>query len=175
MFSNPAKNIAQLRLSHGMNVADLGSGSGAYSLLASEIIGAGIIFAIDIQKDMLSLLVSEAKRLKLENIKTIWADIESERGTKIADNLVDACIISNVLFQIEDKDTFIKEVKRILKPGGKILLVDWSDSWNGMGPHEDLVISEGDAYALFEKHKLKPVEEISAGDHHYGIIFKYES
>lgn len=174
MFSNPAKNIAQLRLTHGMNVADIGSGSGAYSILASAIIGNGVVFAVDIQKDMLSLIESEANRLKIDNIKTIWGDAERDSGTRIADSLVDVCILSNVLFQIEDKDACVKEIKRILKPGGKILVVDWSDSWQGMGPHKDLVHSEGEVYALFEKHKLKPLEEIVAGDHHYGIIFSYE-
>ncbi len=174
MFSNPNKNIAQFRLTHGMNVADIGSGSGAYAIAASEIIGDGVLYAVDVQKEMLSILDSEAKKLRLNNIRTIWGDVEREAGTKIADSVIDACILSNVLFQIDNKDACIVEVKRILKPGGKVLVVDWSDSWSGMGPHKDLVHSEGQTYALFEKHKMKPVEEIMAGDHHYGIIFKYE-
>ncbi len=175
MFSDPNKNIAQFRLMHGMNVADIGAGSGAYSILAGAIVGDGTVFAIDIQKEMLSRLDSEVENLNINNIKTIWGDVEQDGGTKLADSVVDACILSNILFQIEDKDSCLKEVKRILKPGGKILLVDWSDSWNGMGPHKDMVHTESQAYALFEKHKLKPVEEISAGEHHYGIIFTYES
>jgi ubiquinone/menaquinone biosynthesis C-methylase UbiE len=174
MFSNPSKNIAQLRLSHGMNVADFGSGIGAYALEASSVIGTGVVYAIDVQKDLLAHLESEAKKRKITNIKTIWGDIESLGGTKIADDSIDVCILSNVLFQVEDKDTCIKEMKRILKPGGRILLIDWSDSHKGMGPAPDAVLSEGEAYALFERHKLKPVEEISVGDHHYGIIFLYE-
>ena len=44
-------------------------------------------------------------------------------GTKIKDSIVDAVIRSNVLFQLEDKNIFILEVKRILKPGGKALLL----------------------------------------------------
>lgn len=174
MFSNPHKNIAQFRLTHGMNVADIGSGSGAYSLAASEIIGDGTLYAIDVQKEMLSILNTEAKKLKINNIRTIWGDVERESGTKIANEVIDACILSNILFQIENKDACIVEVKRILKRGGRVLVVDWSDSWSGMGPHKDLIHSEGETYALFEKHKFKPMEEIVAGDHHYGIIFKYE-
>jgi ubiquinone/menaquinone biosynthesis C-methylase UbiE len=175
MFSNPSKNIAQLRLSHGMNVADLGAGTGAYTLAAAEIIGSGTVYAIDVRKEMLALLEREAQKLSAGNIRTIRGDIEIEGGTKIANNAIDACILSNVLFQIADKDACLKEIKRILKPKGKVLLVDWSGPWGGMGPAPEHVHSEGSAYALFEKHKWKPLQEISAGDHHYGIIFTYEN
>ena len=54
-------------------------------------------------------------------------DVEKIDGTKIEDNTIDVAIASNILSQVENKNDFILEIKRILKPKGRVLLVDWSD------------------------------------------------
>lgn len=175
MFSNPEQNVAQLSLLDGMVVADFGAGSGAYSRACSNKVGYnGKVYAIEVQKELVKKLESEMKHWGISNVECIWGDIEKKNGTKLADHTVDAVIISNVLFQAEDKLGLIDEAKRILKKKGKILLIDWSDSFGGMGPDIEHIISETAATDLFNKRGLKLESKITAGAHHYGIIFSYE-
>jgi len=92
-------------------------------------------------------------------------------GTKIGDNIVDAVIASNVLFQVEDKDKFIEEIKRILKIKGRVLLIDWSEAsvMNGAG-----IVPKDKARIMFEKKGFMLEREINAGEHHYGMILVKE-
>ncbi len=172
MFINPEYTISQLCLKEGMRVADFGAGSGAYSKLASIKVGnTGKVYAIEVQRGLVTKLESEIKKWGFSNIDCLWADIEKKGGTKLADKSVDAIIISNVLFQAEDRLGLIDEAKRILKDDGRVLLIDWSDSFSGMGPSPDLLITEEVARDLFKKRGFKVMENISTSVHHYGIIF----
>ncbi|MBK5215550.1 MAG: class I SAM-dependent methyltransferase [Candidatus Pacebacteria bacterium] len=176
MFTNPEQNILHLGLSDGMRVADFGAGTGFYSKAASARVGySGKVYAIEVQKDLVKKLESDIKHWGLSNIECIWGDIERLNGTKISDHSMDAVIISNVLFQAEDKLGVVGEALRVLKKGGKLLLIEWMESFGGMGPTKEHVISPTYARELFEKRGFKFEENITTSAHHYGIIFKYES
>lgn len=172
-FSDPDKNIEQFELQSGARVADFGVGTGFYALAASRRVGsAGRVYCLDIQKDLLARLQESAARFKLDNIEVVWADLEEIGGSKLADLSLDAVIVANLLFQIEKKDDFVKEIRRVLKPGGKVLLVDWAGSFGGIGPTEANVVSKGSAVSLFEENGFKVEKEIEAGAHHWGVILK---
>lgn len=174
MFSDPAKNIEQFSLGKGSYVADFGTGSGFYAFAAAEVVGnTGKVYAIDVQRDLLNKIKNEAENRHLKNIEVIWADLEHLGGTKLRDNSMDAIIVANLFFQLENKDNACVEIKRILKNNGRVLFVDWSSSFNNMGPHKDQIFSKDAAEKLFEKHGFVIDREIvSAGDQHYGIIFR---
>lgn len=175
MFSNPEQNIAQLGLREGMRVADFGAGTGAYSLAAGKRVGyTGHVYAIEVQKNLVKKMESEIKQWGISNVECIWGDIEKRHGTKIADHSMDAVIISNVLFLAEDKIGLIDEAKRLLKKGGKVLLIDWLSSFSGMGPGVDHVVPPQMATDLFTKRGFKFLEKINTSPHHYGIIFTHE-
>lgn len=170
-FSDPQKNIDQFGLIEGMRVADLGAGSGAYTLAAARQVGtSGKVYAVEVQKELLSNLKNAATKQGVFNVEVIWGDIERNGATKLKDNTIDAVIISNVLFQAEDKSGLIAEVKRILKPKGKALVVDWKESFGGMGPHPDHVVRETEAKKIFEAGGFSIERSIGAGEHHYGFI-----
>ncbi len=170
MFSDPQKNLRQFGLQHGMSVADLGAGSGFYTLEAAKLIGNGQkVYAVEVQRDLLEKLKNTAKQQHLNNVEVIWGNIETIGGTKLRDASVDRVIASNVLFLVEHRDNFCLEIKRILKPSGKVLLIDWSES-SAFGPRN--FIGRVLAQALFEKAGFVLESTISAGDHHYGLIFK---
>ena len=80
--------------------------------------------------------------------------------------------MANVAFVLEDKKGAILEAKRIAKTKGRILFIEWSDSFGGIGPHKDHVLSEADAKKLFEDDGLIFVQNIDAGEHHYGLIYR---
>ncbi len=173
MFADPESNISQFELKEGDQVADLGAGSAFYTVAAARKVGEkGRVHALEVQKDLLTRVKHEAEKAHLHNVDIIWANIEKLGGTKLRDRSMDAVIISNVLFQVEDKPIFALEVKRILKPTGRILLIDWSDSFGGMGPKGDALIPKDKAVALFASHGFELEKDISAGAHHYGIILK---
>ena len=102
----------------------------------------------------------------------IWADIEKVGGTKLADHSLDGVLASNVFFQVKEKDAFIKEIKRILKHGGKLFFIDWSDSFGGMGPHTNELVSAKLAREQFEFENFLYESELVVGSHHYGFIMK---
>lgn len=173
MFSNPEQNIEKVHIDPGMKIADLGSGAGHYSIAAAKLVGpSGNVYAVDVQKELLEKLKNESLQQGISNIELIWADLDEPMGTKLADNLVDRVIIANVMFQVEDKDALLAEAKRILKPKGKVLFVDWSDSFGGLGPQDSDIIRADVARTMFESEGFEFEKDIETGDHHYGLIFK---
>jgi len=172
-FSDPQKNIEQLELREGMVVADFGAGSGAYTIAAAKSVGdSGHVYAVDVQKELLSGIKNLAAKEGVFNIEVIWGDIERIGKTKIKDGIIDVVIISNILFQVEDKIGLLNEAMRILKKTGIVLVVDWVDSFGGLGPDRDQIISHSEAKKLFEENNFSFIKNISAGDHHWGFVME---
>lgn len=174
MFTDPESNLNHFDVQAGMHVADLGAGSGFYTLALSRRVGpSGRVYAIDVQKDLLEKLKKEALKNHMVNVEVVWGNIEKIGGTKLKESFVDRVIASNVLFQIEEKNRkeFVTEIRRILKPNGKLLVIDWSDSFSGMGPAPKDVVLPATAESLFTKEGFKVETDVSAGDHHWGLIF----
>lgn len=172
-FSDPIRNLDQFNVDPGMHVADLGAGSGFYTMEAAKRVGSsGKVYAIEVQKDLLPKIKSNAAHAHLFNVEVLWGDVEKLGGTKLRDACVDRVIASNILFQVENKTDFAMEVRRIIKNTGKVLVVDWSEA-SPLGPKT--VYGEGAARELFEKAGFIFERSISAGEHHYGLVFKVKS
>lgn len=173
MFIKPEEIIKNFEIRQGMVVADFGSGSGHYVLAAAKKMNnSGVVYAIDIQKNLLEAVKSEASKQHLSNVEIIWADIESKEGTKLASGTLDFAIASNILFQIGDKTALAKEIFRTLKSGGRAAIVDWSASFGGAGPAPKAVVLKNEAERIFIQEGFFEEREFPAGDNHYGIIFK---
>ena len=173
-FSDPKTIVKHFQLCEGMTVADFGTGSGAYALALARAVGrGGRVYAIDIQKELLTRLIREAEELGLRNIvEIIWSNLEEANGTKLADATIDFIVIANLLFQTSAKYTLIREARRILKTGGRIALIDWSGSFGGLGPRPEEVPSTEEAKRIFLEAGFTFAKDFPAGDHHYGMIFK---
>lgn len=173
MFSDPENNIRQFSLTPGMQVADFGSGSGFYTFaIARAIAPNGKVFAVDIQKDLLEKLKNGARENHLSNVDIIWGDLEHLGGTKLRENSMDAVVAGNIFFQIENKDGLCLEIKRVLRPNARVLVVDWAGSFGGIGPLEKDVIPKMKITSIFQDHGFVLDREISAGAEHYGLIFR---
>jgi ubiquinone/menaquinone biosynthesis C-methylase UbiE len=169
MFSDPGVNLSKLGLAQGMKVVDIGAGSGFYTLEAARRVGAsGRVYAIDVQKDILERIRTTGANQGLRNIEVVWGNAEKIGGTKLRESIADRIIVSNVLFQIEKPDDFALEVKRLLKPGGKALVIDWN-AGSPMSPAT--LFASSRAQTLFEKLGFKLEQSFMAGDHHYGLVF----
>ena len=173
MFSDPQKILEQFKIGTGKTVADLGSGAGFFALPAAKMVGqSGRVYAVDVLKDMLQKVKNDGIRQGIGNVEGIWGNIEKLGGTRLADAAVDVVLLCNSLFQQEDKNSCVLEIKRILKTGGEVLVVDWQESFGGMGPQPEAVVAKDVARALFEKAGFVFEREIQAGTHQYGIIFR---
>lgn len=171
-FSDPKSNVLQMGLREGMKVADIGAGTGHLSVSASHVVGhSGRVYAIDVQEEVLKHLKETLKRGRMSNVETVWGNAEKKGGTKLREESIDAVILSNVLFQLENKDAAIQEIKRIIKPGGKLLVVDWAGTYGGIGPAPDHVVPEHTAEELFISGGFYKAKDFRAGPHHYAILF----
>jgi len=168
MFTDPIKNLKSLGLRENDIVADLGAGTGFYSVAAGALAPKGKVYAVEIVKDFLMTIKNKVKEAHLNNVEIIWGDIAKLGGTGIGDGIVDMVIASNVLFQVEDKEQFTLEIKRILKPKGRVLLIDWSPDSSALG--FKMAISKNKMREIFEKKGFIFEREINAGQHHYGMI-----
>lgn len=168
-FLDPAKVLQEFGVFGTQDVADFGAGAGHFSFEAAKRLDGGRLFAIDIEKEMLSRLVAEARERGHEHVHPVWADLATIGGVPLADHSFDKVIAVSVLFQVDDRDAFVQETKRLVRPGGKVLLVDWKEG-TPFGPHHEHRISEMEALTLFRKHGFEKEKDVSAGDYHYGMI-----
>lgn len=170
-FTNPQETLRELGLQPGMEVADLGAGGGHYTMAAARIVGeTGHVCAVEIQKDLVAKLKNEADQAGLSHVDVVWSDLEKLHGSTLADNSVEVVIVSNVLFQAQDKSTLLAEAYRILRPSGKLLLIDWSDTHGGLGPQNDHLISREEAAKLAEAAGFKVGGNITTSAHHWGVV-----
>ncbi|QQG37742.1 MAG: class I SAM-dependent methyltransferase [Candidatus Kaiserbacteria bacterium] len=172
-FAQPKRAISSLGIQAGFQVADFGSGSGAYTLaIAERLEGSGRVYAIDVQRDLLRRTANEAAHRGLKNVEVIWTDLEAPRASKLADQSIDLVLISNLLFQLPDKIPALREARRIVKPGGSVAVIDWSDSFGGLGPVKEEVVKKEAALALAGGAGLALLREFSVGAHHYGLLLR---
>lgn len=174
MFSDPQAIVDQLELSPESIVADFGAGSGFYSLAAARALASstGKVYSIDVQKDLLERIKTLAANQGIHNIEYIWGDVEAQKGSKLKDGLADWVLVANLLFQAPEKQAVINEAKRVLKPRGRLLVVEWSESFGGTGPAQADVVSASAVKTFAATAGLNFEKDISAGEHHYGLIFR---
>lgn len=172
-FVVPEKVASHFLLKEGDLVADFGAGSGFYLKILSKAVGdTGRVYACEIQKGLVEKLGDLARLQGLSNVHPIWCDLEELNGIKIADNELDAAILVNTLFLIEEKEKAVKEMGRTLRSGGKFFVIDWTESFAGMGPQSQSVITAREATMLCESSGFVLEREFPAGDHHYGLGFR---
>lgn len=172
-FMDPRAVITHFHLHQGDVVADFGAGVGHYVGALSQAVGpSGKVYACEIQKNLISRIESRIRDERLGNVHTLWCDLEAKEGTKLREGLLDAGMLINTLFQIEDKKSALTEVARVLRKGGKLLVVDWADSFGGMGPQPGQVLTKDVAKALLEASGFVFERDFPAADHHYGLAFK---
>jgi len=172
-FADPKRNIEQFGLELGMEVADFGAGAGYLAVEAAEAVGKeGNVYVIDIQQELLTKATHLAKEHHLDSITFIHTNLEKENGSTLPDECVDAVIVSNLLFQVEDKNAVLLEARRILRNDGRLLVVDWRESFGGMGPQPEHVLREEDVRIIAKNCGFIHQNDIDAGAYHYGMVFR---
>jgi len=172
-FVAPEIVVSHFHLRPGDNVADFGAGRGTFSFILAKVVGpTGKVYACEIQKNLVETLAETARKNNTDNLESIWCDIEADKGTKLESDSLDAAILVNTLFQMEEKEVALNEIKRVLRQGGNLFIIDWSESFGGLGPSPESVINEIQTKDLVDSLGYQFERSFDAGDYHYGLVFK---
>ena len=170
-FVDPSTVVTHFHLREGDTVADFGAGSGHYMSLLSVAVGQeGAVYLCEIQKELVNALLNKSRDERLTNVHPLWCDIEAENGIKLKNDALDAGVLSNTLFQFTDKVDALKEIARVMRKGGKLFIIDWTDSFGGLGPQTSAVVTPEMAKVLIEQAGFTFEHEFPTGDHHYGLL-----
>lgn len=166
-FLNPSKVLDILDLKESLTAADFGSGSGGWAIPLAKRLKQGKVYAIDILQEPLSALKSKTRLENILNIEIVKSDVE--RTSKLLSNSCDLILMTNLLFEVDDKKKTMEEGKRVLKKGGKLLIVDWKKE-APLGPKDKVSVEEIKKIAREIDFKLE--KEFEAGLYHWGMVFK---
>lgn len=157
----------------GMHVADLGCGNLGYFIIpVGKLVGKnGIAYAVDILKNVLQSVESRAKQEGLENLQTVWSNLEIVGATKIPAGSLDVTFVINMLFQSKRDDLVLQESYRLLKNGGKMIVIDWLKISTPFGPPMADRTNPQEIRQFAETAGFKLVDEFEAGRYHYGMMF----
>lgn len=103
-------------------VADVGAGSGFYTFKIAERVPDGKVYAVEIQDDAIAYLQQKSKDLKLNNVAVVKG---SATGPKLPKQAIDLVIMVDVYHELEHPKAFLEAIKVALKPGGKLLLLEY--------------------------------------------------
>jgi len=161
-------------LADGMRVADFGCGrTGHFIFLASREVGEkGVVYAMDILKDILESISGRAKSEGYHNIQTVWTDIEKFEATPIPAGTLDVGFFVNSLYMIKDRIGALKEASRLLRDGGFLVVVDWTKKLGPLGPAPDEMLDQKLFISEAAKVGFELREELHCGDHHFCLILK---
>jgi len=140
---DPELVFGELKLKEGDSFLDIGCGTGDYSVYASKIVrDSGVVYALDIQKELINNLRKQADLEGLNNINAIISDIAAP--LPVEDNIIDVCFISTVLHSVnldEHGKKLFSEIGRVLKPEGRLVIIECKKENLSRGPPLHMRIS----------------------------------
>ena len=172
---DPVKILQHVGVGFGQKFVDLGCGGAGYFVLqAAKMVGErGKVYAVDVVKAALSSLESRAKTEGVSNVQTVWSNLEVYNAAKVIENeSLDIALAKNVLFQSKKHIEFLKEAHRMLKQGGKLVVIDWRPTSTPVGPPISTRVTEEQVRSAAQAAGFTESGTFDAGKFHYGIIFK---
>jgi len=167
---NPEEILKDVGLGDGMVFADVGCGEGFFSLLAAKTVGAsGIVYAVDSDATAIERLRAKAEEKHLQNIRVKTALAEK---TVFCTSCVDIIFYSMVLHDFNDPMKVLRNAKKMLKPGGLVVDLDWKKQQVTFGPPFKIRFSEQDAMGLLKMSGFTLVKVNQAGPFHYIVEAK---
>ncbi len=173
---DPHAIFEKIGLGKGMRVADFGCGrTGHFVFSASrQVEETGVVYAVDILKDVLENIKSRIRSEGYDNVQTIWSNIEAVGKTAIPAQTLDGCFFVNVASLLNDKEAAVAEAVRLLKKNGFLAIIEWTRPLGNVGPRPEQLLAPEKIKEISEKQGLVIVESFPAGEYHYCSIFRKE-
>jgi len=122
MEENTSLLLKNLAVKSGMVVADIGAGSGYHSALLSKMVGTGKVFAVDVEPEMIAYLNARIKQEKLTRIVPV---LSTEQKVSLPENTIDMMLLVDVYHEFSFPYEMALSMRSALKPGGKLVLVEF--------------------------------------------------
>ena len=169
---DPEVVFNELKLKEGDVFLDLGCGPGDYAIQASNIVGpSGAVYALDKWLYLVDSLLEKADAQGLENIKAMVSDIT--RPFPIEDGCIDVCLLSTVLhiFNLSEiEETIFNEIKRVLKPDGRVAIIECKKEDQPFGPPKHMRLSPDDIEDTIQRYGF---EKVGFADLGYNYMIQF--
>ena len=166
----PEKALDALNIVPGMIVADVGAGTGYFSLRLARRVGpSGKVYAIDVQPEMLEKLKANAQREKLGNIETL---LGSEADPKLPAGKIDLVLLVDVYHEFSQPQQMLQHIRASLKLDGRLVLLEYrkEDPAIPIRPEHKMSVAEVKTEIEAEGYKLDKLIETLPRQHI--IVFK---
>ena len=160
------KDVAGVRA--GMVCVDFGSGTGVFALPMADIVGnQGKVFAVDRSTKM-------QHHIQVKNPPSNLILIESDViQTGLDSQIADVCLLAFILHEVKQPATLIAEATRLLKPRGKLVIVEWRADSILRGPPQSKRITKAQIEKFFQRADLSLAEYTEWSINHYIAIGKH--
>ncbi len=163
----PASTLKRFGLKKGMTIADIGSGTGYFSIPASRIVGRDAnVYAVDVSREMLAMLRRGKPSSNLELVHT-----RDGYSFDIETGAVDFVVASSILHENEPV-RFLKEIRRIMKPNATLLVIDWRKMPMRFGPPMEERLTPEEVEIFFAKSGLKTTERAVLNARYFAVVGK---
>jgi len=162
------ETIAALQLKPGDMVADIGAGTGLFEAALAKAVGpTGKVYAEDVDQGLLDAIGRKQKEFQIANIVTVLG--------KFTDPMlpanVDLAMINDVLHHVEDRATFLKNLGKYIKPGGRIAVIEFIPEKGGHRGQPELQVSKEQAARWMADAGLTPTQELELFADKYFVIY----
>ncbi len=162
-----ARVVDSLLIKQGQRVSDLGSGSGLFTRPFARAVGPqGVVYAVDIDEGLLKYVEKTALEQRLTNIKTIRA---AEDDPKLPEP-VDLIAIIDTLHHIANQPAYLKNLKRYLRPNGRVAIIDFSKTWPA--GHEKMAYKLEDLNGWMTAAGFKMISQHYFLDNDFFVIYQ---
>ena len=168
-YQKPHEVLMALNIKPGEVIADIGAGSGYFTFRLSHHVGdKGKIYAVDVSPDMVRHVNRRIRETNATNVVTILADNDDPL---LADRSVNRFFICDVWHHVENQSKYLSLMKKMLKPGGEIVMIDFHKKELPFGPPMQMKIAREDLIKQMEANGFKLSKEHTFLPHQYFLVF----
>jgi ubiquinone/menaquinone biosynthesis C-methylase UbiE len=168
-YQKPHEVLAALNLKPGEVIADIGAGSGYFSFRLGHHVGAkGKVYAVDVSPDMIRHINRRIRELKANNIVSILAE---PNDPLLPEQSVNRFFICDVWHHVDGQAKYLSLMKRMLKPGGEIVMIDFHKKDLPVGPPLQLKIAREDLIKQMESNGFRLTKEHTFLPYQYFLVF----
>lgn len=164
----PLETLRRIGVQADSVVCDIGAGTGIFTIPAASMT-RNTVYALEVDQQMLDIIAAKAQQQGLGNVRGLNVH---DNQVDIADGTVDVAIMVTVLHELETKTGLLEEYWRILKPGGKLAVIEFYKRETPMGPPMKMRLSEEDVEALLRPVGLEVTDRFDLSDNMYGLVFE---